>query len=857
MRKLVIVLVVLAVVVGAVLFALANFNSYLHDNRQWLADEASAALGRPVEFDDIGVSFRGGFGAALKNFSIADDPAYSKGNFVEVGEANVVVKILPALRGRYEVERVVLVAPRVNIVRRKSGFNFETFGAKAGAEADRPAPAAPASTAASGASDEAAVAPGEGLPLVVSLLEIRQGRFRLVDETTSPASEVVVDRVDFSAADIGFDAPVTVELAAAVLGVAQQNVHLSGSVGPLVSPADASRAPLNLDLEIGPLVVDRAKKLPTVGEAIPAELSSPDPITLRVAVAGRLDAPQAAVSLDATDAALSFGDVFRKPRGTRLSLQAKGVASPDVIDISGLVFSLAEATFRGGGRIATGAAKDVDVQISGKGIPLGGWGKLLPVAEGLDVGGIVNVDLRARQRGSSGIPELHGTIGLDNVRAVQPGGGVEISGLTTEIAIDGDRVEIPQTRFLVAGESVTASATVTSVKSLSGDFAVSAAELDLAALGAGAAGLERAEVVRDLALEGSFAQAKGGPRFSARLRSSAGSVRDVEYSSLTADFGMAHHRADLERLSLGAFGGLLSGNAVYDMSQQPSHFSFRGKLDGLDVARIVDYLDIGATVKMTGKVHGDLNLQGSGTEQEQIAQSVVGDGFLRVDDGVIADLNIAESVFTSVTGIPGLSALISPGVRKRYPEIFEAGDTKFEELGGVVDLRDGRAYLHDLALVANDYRVDGAGTVGFDKKVDIEASFAASEVLTGDLLGSFKEVKYLLGQTGRFEIPIEFVGTLPDVSPRPDLDFITERLSGALVSEGLEKGLDALFGKSKKKRAHPGGDGGSGGKGGKGAVPNQTEETGHGTKPAAQPNAERILMQGLGNLLGGGKKHGD
>lgn len=70
MRKLLIVLVVLLVLAGIAAFAVSNFNTYLQNNREWLAEQASAVLGRPVAFEEVGVSFRGGLGARVEALSI-------------------------------------------------------------------------------------------------------------------------------------------------------------------------------------------------------------------------------------------------------------------------------------------------------------------------------------------------------------------------------------------------------------------------------------------------------------------------------------------------------------------------------------------------------------------------------------------------------------------------------------------------------------------------------------------------------------------------------------------------------------------------------------------------------------------
>jgi len=184
MRKFVILGAVLLVLAVALFVAASNLNHYLEENREWLAEQASTALGRSVTFDEIGVSLRGGLGARVTSVAIGEDPSFGKGEFLRADRIDAVIKILPALRGRYEVARVEIDAPEINIIKTRNGFNFDSLG-PAGGDA---APAAKKEPSAAGA-----------LPFLVSSLRIDDGRLQFSDRTTSPASELKVEHLDFAA----------------------------------------------------------------------------------------------------------------------------------------------------------------------------------------------------------------------------------------------------------------------------------------------------------------------------------------------------------------------------------------------------------------------------------------------------------------------------------------------------------------------------------------------------------------------------------------------------------------------------------------------------------------------------------
>src|SRR5512145_1988844 len=114
MRKWVLAGVVVLVVAGGLLgWAFANLGRYLQQNREWVAAQASRALGRTVTFDEIGVTFAGGVAARLQNLRVADDPAYGGGDFLRARDVRVSVRLLPALFGRYEVRRITVVEPEL------------------------------------------------------------------------------------------------------------------------------------------------------------------------------------------------------------------------------------------------------------------------------------------------------------------------------------------------------------------------------------------------------------------------------------------------------------------------------------------------------------------------------------------------------------------------------------------------------------------------------------------------------------------------------------------------------------------------------------------------------------------------
>ena len=122
----VVVLLILVIVAGV---ALVSLNGLIDRNKQYILAQVKEAVGRDVTVGDIGVSLWGGVGARLKQFSVADDPAFAKEPFVRAEDLQVNMKLLPLFRKEIEVSKVILHQPVINIIKDQQGqFNFSTIG---------------------------------------------------------------------------------------------------------------------------------------------------------------------------------------------------------------------------------------------------------------------------------------------------------------------------------------------------------------------------------------------------------------------------------------------------------------------------------------------------------------------------------------------------------------------------------------------------------------------------------------------------------------------------------------------------------------------------------------------------------
>ena len=314
--------IVVLVLVAALVVAALNLNRFLNQNRDLIAKQAQRAIGREVRFGEVGVSFAGGLGVRVEDLHVGDDPAFSKEDFVTAEAVDVGVKILPALFGRIELGRVVLRSPSISVIQTSQGLSIDSLG---------------------GAKQEPAQEKGPPPALLVSLVDIRDGTLRFVDQTAKPPAELRVAQLDFSASDVSLTDPVRFELSAALLGAEKPNLSASGTLGPLQS--DSPRA--DLELRIDPLVVDEVLRLRQVAKALPPELSASGPVRLEVEAEGTLAKLRFEATLDARGAAVKYGESFDKARGVPLDLLLRGEKTGNDLVLETLEARIDETQLRG------------------------------------------------------------------------------------------------------------------------------------------------------------------------------------------------------------------------------------------------------------------------------------------------------------------------------------------------------------------------------------------------------------------------------------------------------------------------------------------------------------------------------
>ena len=131
----------IGIVIVLIVVAIVGFKLFFQDDAKALAvEKGSAALGRPLAIENINLSFWGGIGIDLGGVTIGNPEGFPEGDFMKAENVDVKLKIFPLLKGEYQLSRLIIDKPSINLLKRADGSNNFTFTAVDSALSDTTVP---------------------------------------------------------------------------------------------------------------------------------------------------------------------------------------------------------------------------------------------------------------------------------------------------------------------------------------------------------------------------------------------------------------------------------------------------------------------------------------------------------------------------------------------------------------------------------------------------------------------------------------------------------------------------------------------------------------------------------------------
>lgn len=199
--------------------------------RPELEQRLSAALNRPVQIGKLEASIFSG-GAAAEKISIADDPAFNKGPFLQASALKVGLRLMPLIFShRMEVTSVTVQQPDIVLLKNAAGkWNYSTLGAAS------PAKTTPA-TSGSSTSE-----------LSIDKFEIVDGKISVGQSSGHAAArEQTYQNVHLVARNISSSSVMPFTLSALTPGGGALN--LEGNAGPM-NRTDSARTPFDAQIAL-------------------------------------------------------------------------------------------------------------------------------------------------------------------------------------------------------------------------------------------------------------------------------------------------------------------------------------------------------------------------------------------------------------------------------------------------------------------------------------------------------------------------------------------------------------------------------------------------------------------------------
>ena len=96
-------------------------------------------LNRKVTLKDLRLTILPRLGVHINEFTVMDDPLFNTNPFARVGSLDLGVKFGPLLRGRVEIDQIIIRDPSVLVIKNSLGLlNISTLGKKSSQPAQEP-----------------------------------------------------------------------------------------------------------------------------------------------------------------------------------------------------------------------------------------------------------------------------------------------------------------------------------------------------------------------------------------------------------------------------------------------------------------------------------------------------------------------------------------------------------------------------------------------------------------------------------------------------------------------------------------------------------------------------------------------
>lgn len=264
------------------------------------------------------------------------------------------------------------------------------------------------------------------------------------------------------------------------------------------------------------------------------------------------------------------------------------------------------------------------------------------------------------------------------------------------------------------------------------DFDLSADRLDATGLNAWLGPAERRSLLDRILQfvaprESASARQAVFARIAARGRLRVGDLvlSSVRVGNLDADTEIGGPSLVLHHAQADLFGGRVNGDFSASLAAVPS-YSFRGRLDRVDVGSLSDSIDSLAG-RFAGLATGELSLSAHGASRQPLLASLQGEGVLRLRSLTVRGVDLApdrspDRIFERT------QARVEPASARTAQE-DPPTESRFSSAAGTFHVAAGQVRIDQLLLVGRDEQLEVDGTVNFARRMNLRARLVPRDAL--------------------------------------------------------------------------------------------------------------------------------
>ena len=182
-----------------------------------------------------------------------------------------------------------------------------------------------------------------------------------------------------------------------------------------------------------------------------------------------------------------------------------------------------------------------------------------------------------------------------------------------------------------------------------------------------------------------------------RLQLGSLRLKGLDLSAVDLQLALAGGQLSLKQFSAAVAGGQVTASGVLDARQQPARYQVHKRVQGVDVRPLLQTL--AQNDRLEGKGDLEVQVQGTGLSEQALRSQMQGKVSLRLSDGALHGINLAEMIREARATLTGKGA----------DQVKEVRKTDFSALTASFQIANGIARSDDIQLFAPALRVKGQG----------------------------------------------------------------------------------------------------------------------------------------------------